>query len=69
MTLKTVCESAHRGKQQWNTSNRIQVVAIGLMLGQAEQMAIAELNQQRDVGFANSAANIPVTHECFSLRK
>src|SRR6185503_17252800 len=55
--------------QRRKTANCVQVIAIGFVLGQADELAIAELNEQRDVGLANGAANVAVSHECFSLRK
>src|SRR6185436_14042414 len=44
-----------------------QVIAVGLVLGQTDHFAVAELAQQRDVSFANRAPQIAGPRQRLSL--
>jgi hypothetical protein len=50
-----------------DTAESVQVIAIGFVLGQADELSISELYQQRDVGFANCGAQLAATRELFSF--
>src|SRR5689334_17632296 len=52
-----------------NTAKRVEVVAIGFMMREADQLAIAQLDEQCDVGFANGCTQVALAREGFSLGK
>src|SRR5215212_9295394 len=56
VALEAIGESSHSRIKLRNTSQRVQIIAIGFMLGQANQSPIAEFDEQCDVGFANRRA-------------
>ena len=51
----------------WSTPKRVEIVAIGFVMGQADQFPVAQLDEQRDVTFANRRPQIAVTRECLSF--
>src|SRR5688500_14447016 len=48
-------------------ADRTQIVSVSLVLSETDHIAIAQLNQQRDVAFANRGTHVTVAREGFSF--
>src|SRR5207244_2942264 len=69
MLLKTVCELHHLRMKPLDLAHGSQIVSVSLVLGQTDNFAITQLNEQGDVTLANRPAQITAARQNFGLRQ
>jgi hypothetical protein len=50
-----------------SAAERVQIVAIGFVMRETDQFAIAQLDEEGDVSLADGGAQVARAGECFSL--